>query len=220
MLLLRRRQNTSSEKDRLEPSKPSRDVIYRDLAGDVFLNNIPDIVYFYDYSHAAYGLPLYLFGNLKYGFKHLCCCLAPPPETRLSHIERHYTKPSFCSCFPGKPVDIMESDVNMLHVSLDNSLFNPAFFVCLSPETKSIVVSIRGTLSISDILVDLVCLTFFNAKNAEVTELVLPDGSIAFTHIGMLRAARNVKNELDEHGVLKKALDLFPDYKLVIVGHR
>lgn len=56
--------------------------------------------------------------------------------------------------------------------------------------------------------------------NAEVTELVLPDGTIAYTHIGMLRAAKNVKNELDELGILRQALNTFPEYTLVTVGHR
>lgn len=96
----------------------------------------------------------------------------------------------------------------------ENHLFHPPFFVILDPDSNSIVISVRGTLSTADVLVDL---------NCNLKEIFLADASgilhTAHTHGGMLRSAENIKSELESLDILKNAMQKFPEYQIRSVGH-
>jgi hypothetical protein len=79
----------------------------------------------------------------------------------------------------------------------------PKFAVLLDHKTQSVVLVLRGTLSIHDIIIDIVC---------DDTEFL--DGH---AHRGILGGSLKVISESGP--VLKKALELNPGYRLMITGH-
>ena len=79
----------------------------------------------------------------------------------------------------------------------------PKFLVYLDHEQKSVVISIRGTWSLRDTLMDLVS-----------DSVPFLDG---WAHRGILQGARKIMKESED--VLKEAFRKFPNYNLVLCGH-
>jgi len=79
----------------------------------------------------------------------------------------------------------------------------PKFMVFTDHSTKSIVLAVRGTYSLADVIVDIIC-----------DEEKFLDG---FAHRGILKGANRIMKESGE--TLKKALAAHPDHRLVITGH-
>lgn len=94
----------------------------------------------------------------------------------------------------------------------------PAYFIVRDRQKKKIVFCARGTWSHHDILTDL-CFT--------ADELEIPERNSYFSrrrrqrivraHHGMIEAARNVQQEVED--ILIKEREANPDYKLVLVAH-
>lgn len=77
--------------------------------------------------------------------------------------------------------------------------------------TKSLVLSIRGSWSVSDIFTDL------STKPAKFTAPGFPDDTYA--HYGMTICADKLLARLAEDNLLDQAMTLYSDYDLVITGH-
>jgi predicted lipase len=96
----------------------------------------------------------------------------------------------------------------------DSKQFLPVHAVCRDISRKSIVVCIRGTLSVFDCLTDL---------HAEYSMHVFTDSATGeelargFVHKGIMQGALNLADALREP--VREALEANPDYTLVIVGH-
>ena len=90
------------------------------------------------------------------------------------------------------------------------------FFVAIDYTQKKIVVSIRGTLSMKDILTDL---------NAEAEVLPLnPPRDDWLGHKGMVQAAIYIRNKLEQENIIRNALNKNLErnthtFGLVLVGH-
>lgn len=103
------------------------------------------------------------------------------------------------------------TDEDLIYVSFHNRVYEIPFYVAIDHQTCSVVVAIRGTLSLSDILTDL---------TAEYDSLYTdgcPQG--IFCHRGMLQAAHFVKRKLEESHALSDAFALHQSYSLAITGH-
>jgi len=108
-------------------------------------------------------------------------------------------------------LQLNESDllsVNLHHESVSeviNDLFVPRFFIAVDHSTKSIILSIRGTGSVTDLAKDLVC---------HSTPFLS-----GFAHTGMKAAAEKVYEQSLQ--VLQATFDrdTFRNYKLVLTGH-
>ncbi|RXG70254.1 Sn1-specific diacylglycerol lipase alpha, partial [Armadillidium vulgare] len=108
---------------------------------------------------------------------------------------------------------LIQSDNTNANRNIRNAVsnFQTPFFVAIDDETKNVVVSIRGTLSLYDTITDL---------NAQSTLLVydgLPSGCRA--HKGMVNVAQFVKRKLDETNAIEEAMLRRDGYGLVITGH-
>lgn len=92
-------------------------------------------------------------------------------------------------------------------------LYRPSHFVALDHAHKELVISIRGTLSLHDVLVDLVCQSesFESVYDADDT---LVTGK---AHGGFLKSAQTLASDL--HELVITTLRQYPSYQLVIVGH-
>lgn len=107
-------------------------------------------------------------------------------------------------------------DVEIVYVTQHVDVGETPFFLAIDYTQKKIVLSIRGTLSMKDILTDL---------NAEGEVLPLtPPREDWLGHKGMVQAAIYIKNKLEECHLIEKALNRNLERKtnefgLVLVGH-
>lgn len=100
---------------------------------------------------------------------------------------------------------------DLVHVSFIDKVFEVPFFVTFDHETKAVVVTARGTMSLDDVLTDVA------AAFANMDDPGCPPGALC--HHGMLTAAREIKRKLEEKEIIVNALQEKPDYKLVVTGH-
>ncbi|WWC90758.1 uncharacterized protein L201_005695 [Kwoniella dendrophila CBS 6074] len=87
-------------------------------------------------------------------------------------------------------------------------------YVAVEHSLKAIVLTCRGTLGLSDVLVDLTC--EYQSIDVEQGD---PDANY-YVHAGMWQSARKLTiKQSTVHETLLKALTKYPDYGLVLAGH-
>lgn len=79
----------------------------------------------------------------------------------------------------------------------------PKFMIFTDESSKSIVLAVRGTYSLADVIVDIIC-----------DEEKFLDG---YAHRGILKGANRIMKESGD--ILKEALAAHPDHRLVVTGH-
>ncbi|KNE54710.1 hypothetical protein AMAG_00669 [Allomyces macrogynus ATCC 38327] len=95
-------------------------------------------------------------------------------------------------------------------------------YLCLDHETRTVVLTLRGTLGLSDVLTDLTCdyadLHVYVPVVDEITGQIKGKEKRVFqAHAGMLKNAQLLANNLGPY--IKHALDEYPEYGLVLCGH-
>ncbi|KAI9203524.1 Alpha/Beta hydrolase protein [Polychytrium aggregatum] len=104
----------------------------------------------------------------------------------------------------------------LIHFNEANNLFKSPYMIIFDHEWQCVVIAIRGTYSITDILVDM----HFAEAPLDIPEL--PEGKHG-CHPGMLRTSLNILEDITKEDRLRKIL-LDPDseyshYNLVVTGH-
>ena len=92
------------------------------------------------------------------------------------------------------------------------NVYHPKFYVVLDHKMKSVVVSIRGTLSLHDLLIDLTC----EYDSISIKEI---QGNV---HSGIFSTAKQLIDPLVEHNLfnsIKDALNEYQDFNLILTGH-
>ncbi|XP_043242307.1 diacylglycerol lipase-beta-like [Amphibalanus amphitrite] len=170
---------------------------------------VPRAAHFMRYALGVYGWPWFVHGrltsSLRLLWRRIICCA-------------HYRgKPSLAlgdNCCLCNTAALQEctalEDGDFLYVSFVNRLYQVAFLVAVDHAAESIVVAVRGTLSVIDALTDL-CL-----DSAVVEETGRPQDR---AHKGMLQAARYIETTLRETEALDRAVTMHPDYTVVVTGH-
>ncbi|XP_075383650.1 diacylglycerol lipase-beta isoform X2 [Tenrec ecaudatus] len=100
---------------------------------------------------------------------------------------------------------------DFIHVSFHDKVYELPFLVALDHRKESVVVAVRGTMSLQDILTDL-------SAESEILDLGL-EMQDCFAHKGISQAARYVYRRLMDDGILSQAFSVAPEYRLVLVGH-
>ncbi|KAA1119605.1 hypothetical protein PGT21_029992 [Puccinia graminis f. sp. tritici] len=159
---------------------------------------------FMRYSSAAYGQQfLRIMGIGVDSFNY--------PNTRKHSANDH----AFAS-HVGLPVDqILLSSFTEPNPVLGNEVLSPlVHYVSIDHDSKAVVLTCRGTLGLSDILVDLTC---------EYEPIAVDGGDPSasyLAHSGMLHSALRLRRESSTvHEVIKQALIDYPSYGLIITGH-
>lgn len=113
-----------------------------------------------------------------------------------------------------KTLHIDES--NLLYANFCNDVNVKPYFILRDDEWKTIVLTIRGTLSFEDMISD-VTLT---PKSLEATgEQFGFDGRGEFCHSGFLAGACWIYDDLKRHKILDEAMEAHSDFGLRIIGH-
>ncbi|XP_035694884.1 diacylglycerol lipase-beta-like [Branchiostoma floridae] len=179
---------------------------------DPRLEDLGLVAHYMKFAMAAYGWPLYVYTN---------------PLTSLCQLS---TECSCCSCTSGqveggalimsdnccrchlagilRHTGLMATDV--VYATFHNKVYEIPFFVALDHDRRSVVVAVRGTLSLRDALTDL-------SAESETIDVEGVEGT--FAHKGILQAAIFIHKKLEEENILANAFWKVPDYSLVVVGH-
>ena len=174
------------------------------------LKKLDSVHYYSKYFVAAYGWLLYQFEHLATGVCRLCIADCQAPCRSRSGV--HYADCCFCNNTALQKITGLHDD-DILLTSFDNTIYKPCFYVAIDRPSDSIIVSIRGSQSLSDAITDIVAMPI----GIEVD--TLEPGS-CFVHNGMFKSATNVLSLLEKHGVLQPILTgEYQNKKLMVIGH-
>ncbi|GMS87447.1 hypothetical protein PENTCL1PPCAC_9622, partial [Pristionchus entomophagus] len=117
-------------------------------------------------------------------------------------------------------------NVDLFYVSFRNRLYETPFVVLADHDSHSVVIAIRGSCSLIDLVTDLTLDDEVLSVDVD-TDPVLAgdhtldsaDGSEVRVHRGMLRTARYIFDTLRKKSVLEDLYVLNPGYQLVVCGH-
>ncbi|GAA5989130.1 hypothetical protein JCM11641_007606 [Rhodosporidiobolus odoratus] len=153
------------------------------------------------YSSAAYGQSfLRILGIGKHEFK-------------FPHTQHHANNHAFAHHVGIHVEDILLSSFTDPQPAFATENISPIVnYVAVDHSISAVVLSCRGSLGLSDILVDLTC---------DYEPIPVQDGdpgAAYFVHSGMFCSA-TILQRGTVHDVIKEALERFPTYGLVICGH-
>ncbi|XP_063219967.1 diacylglycerol lipase-alpha isoform X2 [Bacillus rossius redtenbacheri] len=188
------------------------------LSDPEHLDHFNATIHYMHYALAAYGWPIFLMTNSRTGICQLaarlrCSCLAcatsPDPAIVIED--------NCCQCNYAALRNLVDTgQVDVVYATYHVDVGETPFFVAVDYSRSKIVVSIRGTLSMKDVITDL---------NAEGETLpVTPPREDWVGHKGMVQAAEYIRLKLEEEKILEKAF-LFSiergtkEFELVLVGH-
>ncbi|XP_012144410.1 inactivation no afterpotential E isoform X4 [Megachile rotundata] len=187
------------------------------LTEDGDLGHFQSAIHYMHFALAAYGWPMFLV-NHSTGLCQLCarlrcgCFPCGGHQDEATIVEDNCCKCNYAAL--RKMVEVAE--VEVIYATFHVDVGETPFFVALDYTKKKVVVSIRGTLSMKDVLTDL---------NAEGEVLPLsPPRDDWLGHKGMVQAAEYIRKKLLEEGIISRALAKDPSrgthqFGLALVGH-
>ena len=166
-------------------------------------------LHYLTFAMAPYSWPLYAYMNPCTGCCRLLCMLQCCPCNRRPHP--NVVKDNSCFCYLAGVRELSGlNEMDIMYASFENNLYQTPFLVCLDHEMESVVISIRGTLSMHDLITDLIAIT---------EPIAFPDHPTFAVHKGILRAATWVKEKLEELQILERSFGKVSRYGLVVTGH-
>lgn len=130
-----------------------------------------------------------------------------------------------CSCHTTAFVLSAEiENTDLFFVSFRNRLYQVPFVVLTDHKTSSIIITIRGSMSLLDIVTDLMLNDAVFSVDVDTDDILRQDETLdtegeVRVHLGMLKSARYVYNTLQKHNVLEDLFMLNPGYNLIVTGH-
>ncbi|KAL6725728.1 hypothetical protein Aduo_007762 [Ancylostoma duodenale] len=213
---------------------------------------VENALHFQHFSSCVYGWPTYLLHNFGIKpayklFRKLQCCgrlrcdqkeNSDVPMRNISsdsrvHDRSHY-KPSTkvlviedncCFCNTAAfTLSNEQKNIDLFFVSFRNELYEVPFVVLADHETRSIVITIRGSCSLVDLVTDLCLDDEVLSVDVDADPLLRTDTTLdaegeVRVHRGMLMSARYVFDTLRKHQVLEDLAVLNTGYQLVVCGH-
>ncbi|XP_034942676.1 sn1-specific diacylglycerol lipase alpha isoform X1 [Chelonus insularis] len=187
------------------------------LTEDGDLAHFQAAIHYMHFALAAYGWPLFLI-NQTTGLCQLCtrlrCYCFPCVKNDEDVI---VVEDNCCQCNYAalkRMVDVGE--VEVVYATFHVDVGETPFFVAIDYTRQKVVISIRGTLSMKDVLTDL------NAE-AEVLPLT-PPREDWLGHKGMVQAAEYIRKKISDEGIISRAFNKNPErgtnhFGLALVGH-
>ncbi|CAG9313024.1 unnamed protein product [Blepharisma stoltei] len=106
------------------------------------------------------------------------------------------------------------SQQDLAYSHIKSQRFFPGHTICLNHTRKSIILCIRGTMSVFDCMTDLKGEYTSHDYTDPFTGEIKATGSV---HMGIMECAKNLATNLKP--LIIEQLEKFPDYSLVIAGH-
>ena len=110
-------------------------------------------------------------------------------------------------------------EADLIYAQFHNSFSLVPYCILLDHESQSVVVSIRGSLSLEDLVTDVM----IDPEPMDDLGQEFGFEDIAtgqYCHAGVVACAQNVHQDLQQHGILEQLLGQdYPQYQLRLVGH-
>ncbi|XP_031330200.1 sn1-specific diacylglycerol lipase alpha isoform X2 [Photinus pyralis] len=182
--------------------------------GGADLELFQTVIRYVHFAVRAYGWPMFVMTN-KMGLCHICsnasCCF-PNVRNGVEVVEDN------CCNFNRAALQTLSEfgNIEIIYATYHVDIGKTPFFIALDYDREKIVISIRGTLSMNDILTDL------NAEAERIPVEPLHDDFLG--HKGMVSAAVYILEKIRLEKLLERAHNYrtflgTKDYDLVIVGH-
>ncbi|CAG2106899.1 unnamed protein product [Medioppia subpectinata] len=202
---------------------------FLDVNHPVVAEEIRTLIHFLHYGLAVYGWPIFMMMNSATGccqlFPHMkCCskssgcCLNCSATKRMAESdERLAIDDNCCQCNYAALKNMCQThNYELIYATYHVAIGEPPFFVALDYDKRSVVISVRGTLSLHDVITDL------NAEGELLPTDPIHEDWLA--HKGMVEAALYIRNKLKVDDVLNKALNYAPErgtqsFNIILVGH-
>ncbi len=101
-------------------------------------------------------------------------------------------------------------ECDLVYANFQNELFLVPFCILIDHLKKTVVITIRGTLSIRDVITDM---------TAECGYFDVDDLIDQPCHIGILNTAQNIYQRIKEENLLAESFRINPNYQLMVTGH-
>lgn len=189
---------------------------------------IQEGAHFARYSLAIYTWMLYIYAHPFTGCARLSCqscskCLHREQESSASPVEEAGTIIGDNICGWHKHSLLLTAglkEADLVYAQFFNSYSISPYAILLDHETRSVVVTVRGTLSLEDLVTDVL----ISPESLEALgEEFGFDGTGQFCHGGVFGVTQNLYQDLIRHGHLHRLLRSedaqYPDYTLRLVGH-
>ena len=159
-------------------------------------------IHFYAFAQAAYGAAAY---SLSHVYSCIFTCGLPLLYSSL-------TNGCLCSCNKQAFIEQarLSSSDDVLDCQLSDSL--PVYYLSADRQTRTLVISFRGTGSMSDCAIDL-----YSSCSSLHSDTTL--SSYSYTHSGILMQARRVIKHIKERGVMRSFLQQNEGWEVVLCGH-
>uniref|UniRef100_A0A5K3EMG5 sn-1-specific diacylglycerol lipase n=2 Tax=Mesocestoides corti TaxID=53468 RepID=A0A5K3EMG5_MESCO len=108
---------------------------------------------------------------------------------------------------------------SLVYYSSVNDVYQPPFFVSFDDESEVILVTIRGTLSLEDMIVDMLAEGLSLSAGEMPPDVTVGDIQGYYVHMGILTSARNLRDIILRLQLIEKARLKRPSYPLVVCGH-
>ncbi|VDM42009.1 unnamed protein product [Toxocara canis] len=178
-----------------------------------------------EFATAVYGWPTYILNNCGCcAWWRLCrkldCC------KRCKCDDVLIMEDNCCLCGTASFVLVANCPkADIFFVSFRNRLYQVPFVVLADTLSESIVITIRGSASLMDLITDLSLDDEVFSVDVDTDPILRNDQHLEATgeevrvHRGMLRSARYVLDTLKEHHVLEDLRVLYPNYGISVCGH-
>ena len=188
------------------------------------------------YALAIYTWMLYVFVHPITGLPKICCrsCrLCCRKERRQARRQRQQQESSLLIEEGGDfPITVGDNlcqwhkhalllvaeleEADLVYAQFENRFSLMPYCIMLDHESRAVVVSIRGSLSLEDLVTDALV---DPEPLQELGEEFGFDATNQYCHAGVLACVKNIYEDMQRHGLLETLLeDEFPTYQLRLVG--
>ncbi|CAI5445450.1 unnamed protein product [Caenorhabditis angaria] len=117
-----------------------------------------------------------------------------------------------------------DRNCDLVYMSFRNRVYEVPFAVIVDHDKKSIIVTIRGSCSLIDLVTDLCLADEIMTVDVDQDATLREDSELdkrgdVRVHRGMLRSARFIFETLEKQNILKNTFVVNPSYQLVVCGH-
>ncbi|OQR93427.1 hypothetical protein ACHHYP_02570, partial [Achlya hypogyna] len=189
---------------------------------------VSDLAHFSKYAIGIYGWMLYVWSHPWKGTPQLVLSCAKRSRSYVHGDNWLHLHQSALQLETGAPA------TDIVYADFSNSVCKPAYCVMLDHDKRSVVIAVRGTLSLED------CLTDAIAYGCPLDDIAAKYGCAGrgeFAHQGMLQCAVHIMDELSRLRVLEMLFDsaapplpdpgavnecapgAYSEYGLMITGH-
>nr|XP_026696611.1 sn1-specific diacylglycerol lipase alpha [Ciona intestinalis] len=197
--------------------------LFLNLTNQVELDVYHDQMYYCNYAIASYGpLFYYIYNPLTGVCKMTQSCMCGHNGCCLSNQSSHYPLTYGDHCFNCKTNVVQLSlddsgyiqDTEIVYISWNNDVYQQPFFVAIDHNKRSVVLTIRGTLSELDALTDAVA--------SPISIPVEGNDGTWKGHKGIVSCASYIQAKLVEDEILSQVFHSScksVNYKFILVGH-